>query len=239
MPLVYPHFSLSREAAAILDAAGFDCQSVFQKTVPNPNWKHKVDLADAVAVNDIEALLHVSFCFSDVLGSPPKIIPDSAAVLNTTASFLSFGFSSNDLTHLFLENCEHPPFVIRSESDATVRFKEYIDVLLEDGSMQTFRSAQDQQIGVIAKFKPSFETDSEVVWIICGGLGPEATIGAGYYLAHAWRAIYKQVGDAEFLCLVKVPKNAPTLPRCCFLTPKKNVREEKAAYEPATSSLSR
>jgi len=221
MTLVYPHFVLSSEVSSLIQNAGIETQRIFQKNHVVSNRVYRVDITDAVAVNDIVGLLQIAVFFNDVVGRSPKILADTIAVQEPTDSLISFGFSSNECTHLFLEQSIKSPFFIKHEPDTTLKYREYIDVELDGGEIKSFRSTSDYEIGIIAKFKPSLETDRDVVWFICGGLGAKGTEGAAYYLAKAWRQIYKRAGSDEFLCVLQVRPSAPKLPRLCFFYPQK------------------
>jgi hypothetical protein len=203
MCLVYPDFRLSLEAESILRQASFDLQKIYEKpsnVFPQP---HRVDIPSIVASNDMESLLQIAAMFGEILQKTPPVRSDAHAVANSTDSFISFGFSSNDCTHMFLEACHQAIFRVMEEP-APTRYGEYIEFDGPDGKQRTYRSNDKAEIGIIVKYRPKFDTASDTVWLVCAGIGPKATTGAAYYLARHWQSLYEQVDAKEFICILSV-----------------------------------
>jgi hypothetical protein len=204
MHLVYPDFMLSKEAEAALLAVSIDRQAFFAKRSEIFLASHRVDIPSVVAANDIESLLHAAIIFGEVMQKLPPIRSDSVAVANPGDSFVSFGFSSNECTHMYLNNCQEPLFRIVQET-VPQRYGEYLEVSGPDRE-RVFRSSEQakMEIAIIVRHQPDIETADGVVWFLCGGLGPLGTVGAGYYLATRWKELHNLVGERDFLCVLSV-----------------------------------
>lgn len=203
MYLIYPHFTLASEVDIVLKKANVHPQRMYVKESVFFQELHWIDIPEIVAMNDIQALLHVAVMFGDFVQKTPPIRPDSEAMHNSTDSFISFGFSSNECTHMYLKTNSHPLFK-KLPDDPGSRYAEYIEVHPEGTEPLAYRSTPSDEIGIIVRHRPSLDTALDVVWFICGGLGPKGTIGAGYYLAEHWRDFWNEVGDKDFLCVLSV-----------------------------------
>ena len=107
--LVYPNFCLSEEADKRLE--GMNRQLVFQKMKPTQMCEttHRVDVETIVAENDIKALTMVASMLGLECRYSPVIISDRN--VNFKKSYISFGFSSNECTHVYLDKKGLVPFL--------------------------------------------------------------------------------------------------------------------------------
>jgi len=73
-----------------------------------------------------------------------------------------------------------------------------------------FHSDDHSQYGLIVRYSPDREKHHGRRWFMIGGLGPQGTIGAAWYLAQHWRHLGRIVAaDQDFAVFVRVPAMAP------------------------------
>lgn len=103
-----------------------------------------------------------------------------------------------------------------------------------------FHCDAHRQYGLIVRYAPDRELHAQRRWFIIGGLSPEATIGAGWYLAQHWRHLASCIpADQDFAAVISVPALAPTGARLreadiCLSTPsapKPTQRADRQRYE--------
>jgi hypothetical protein len=193
--LVYPDFVLSMEAQETLHLQ--NQQLLFQRPhSPYPaNREHRVDLHRAVAGNDVQALLYVAELFESSPDNPNIMLVDTTVVENCDRSFISFGLSSNDCTHLYLDESERPLFELVPDGGGS----EYIR--LRDGCK--FVSDDHRQYGLIVRYRPVAPRARGRRWFLVAGLGPHGTTGAAWYLAHNWRDLSERVpSSVDFAAVI-------------------------------------
>ena len=105
--LVYPDFVMHDAVCATLKK--LNQQMLYQRPASRfPNLTtHRIDMPRAVAANDIEALLYVADTFESTPACPNVMLVDRAVVDQCDRSFISFGLSSNDCTHLYIHEHSH------------------------------------------------------------------------------------------------------------------------------------
>lgn len=203
MCLIYPDFTLSAEVSEVLRRVEFDSQKVFAKSAATFLRSHRIDIPNVVAMNDIEALLQVAIVLNTHSQKTPPIRADSFALENCDTSFISFGLSSNECTHMYLDCSGSPLFSIQQESESR-RYGEYLEVSTPGRDARHFRSTDTHEIGIIVRHRPSGDCGPDTVWFLCAGLGPKGTVGAARYLASHWNELSMRVGQKDFLCLLCV-----------------------------------
>jgi pantothenate kinase len=200
MYLVYPDFALSPEVTALI--RDVNPQLVYQKAGSAFDQTHLVDVPRIVADNDLRALAYVAALLGSVCGVSPPIRNDGEAVKHPLDSFVSFGLSSNDCTHMYLQRSDDPCFRILPDEMGS----EFLEVRDKEGHWKPARSAErGYYYGLIVKFRPDPEEAPEQCCFLCAGLGPNGTSGAAWFLANRWRRLHKQVGKNAFTALVRVP----------------------------------
>ena len=195
--LVYPDFVMND---AVRDALKEHNQQMLYKRPRSrfPNLTlHRIDIPRAVAANDIEALLYVADIFESTVSCPNVMMVDRAVVDACDCSFISFGLSSNDCTHLYTHEHAQPLFTIVDDEDGSEFLR------LSNG--HEYHSTQQRQYGMILRYSPSPAEYPERRWFLCGGLGPVATPGAAWYLSRQWQKLRKSVpGSQDFIAIISV-----------------------------------
>jgi hypothetical protein len=195
--LVYPDFVMHDAVRETLK--GHNQQMLYQRPASRfPNRTiHRIDIPRAVAANDIEALLHVADIFESTTTCPNIMLVDREVVDRCDCSFVSFGLSSSDCTHLYIHEHSRPLFTIVEDGSGS----EFIT--LRNG--HEYHSTSVRQFGIILRYSPSPYEYPERRWFLCAGIGPIATPGAAWYLSRHWRILRKQVaGSQNFIAVISV-----------------------------------
>ncbi|WP_406275657.1 hypothetical protein OH799_03585 [Nocardia sp. NBC_00881] len=200
--VVYPTFELTGPSVNALRKAGISRQRTFGKKDSAFADRHHVDVPVVVAENDVRGLLYVSSLLQRRTSIPITLECDRDIVARCDRPFISFGLSSNDCTHLYLETVERPLFTIRDSPAEDGSNSECLE--LTDGTR--YVSSDNRNIGIIARVRPSPDRHPDRYWIYCAGLGRRGTAGAGWYLANYWRPLQQRVGDREFVAVIGVHK---------------------------------
>ncbi|WP_327115917.1 hypothetical protein OHB12_03005 [Nocardia sp. NBC_01730] len=200
--LVYPTFELTGPSLNALGEAGIPRQRIFGKKESAFTDRHHADFPVVVAENDVRGLLYVSSLLQRRTSIPITLQSDRDIVARCDRPFISFGLSSNDCTHLYLETVERPLFTIRNSPAEDGSYSECVQ--LTDGNR--YVSSENRNIGIIARVRPSPDLHPDRYWIYCTGLGPRGTAGAGWYLANYWCPLHQRVDDREFVAVIGVHK---------------------------------
>lgn len=193
--LVYPDFVMHDAVREALK--NHNQQMLYQRPESRfPNLTiHRIDIPRAVAANDIEALLHVADIFESTANCPNVMIVDRKVIDECDRSFISFGLSSNDCTHLYLQEHTEPFFTIVPDDAGS----EYLR--LRNGT--EYRSTSNRQYGLIVRYAPSPDEYPERRWFLVAGLGPVATPAAAWYLSRQWAKLLKRVpGGRNFIAII-------------------------------------
>jgi hypothetical protein len=204
---VYPDFVVAEEVRNAAFHARIDEQRLFAKSVSLFGNIHRVDIPQVVAMNDIQSLLEVAIAFADVTGQPPPICNDAAAVRDPKRSFISFGFSSNECTLMYLSEHRHPMFRLH-QAPPGMRYGDSITVSDRQGRKERYVSNEHREIGIVMRYKPTFAGCDGIQWWFCAGLGATATIGAGYWLANNWKMLADLVGTRNFIAVLSVANHS-------------------------------
>jgi hypothetical protein len=203
---VYPNFVLHDDVRLILSS--YNQQLIFQRPLSRFTalTVHRIDVPSLVAVNDIQALLYVSSIFDSNMDSPNVMVVDSKILEDCDRSFISFGLSSNDCTHLYLHESSAPLFQVIEDGAGS----EYIKLR----SGQEYRSTDRRQYGVIVRHAPDLHEAPQRRWMLVAGLGPVGTTGAGWFLARHWQALSKRVPpECDFVAVISVGSYTDRMPR--------------------------
>jgi hypothetical protein len=195
--LVYPDFVMHDDVRDTLRA--HNQQMLFQRPASRfaALTVHRIDIPRAVAANDIQALLYVADIFESTVGCPNIMIVDSEVIQDCGRSFISFGLSSNDCTHLYTHEDPHPLFTIVEDGNGSEFLR------LRNG--HEYRSDKRRQYGIIVRYAPSPDEHPERRWFLVSGLGPVGTTGAAWYLSRHWGKLTKKVPHASnFIAAVSV-----------------------------------
>jgi hypothetical protein len=203
---VYPDFVMHDDVRTILNS--HNQQMLFQR--PNSRFKeltvHRIDIPRAVAANDMQALLYVASAFESTIQCPNVMMVDSAIIDDCDRSFISFGLSSNDCTHLYVNEHDSPLFHI-VEDGAGSEF-----LRLRDGT--EFRSTGRREYGMLVRYSPEPTDYPQRRWFLVSGLGPVGTTAAGWYLARHWHNLAERVPpDLNFAAVVSTGVYTDRVPR--------------------------
>jgi hypothetical protein len=198
--LVYPTFELTSRSVDALQAAKIPVQRIFERKAGAFTARHHIDVPVMLAENDIRGLLYVFSLLQRHTSMPIDFQSDRDIVAHCDRPYISFGLSSNDCTHVYLASVERPLFTIRDSPAGNGPYLEHLE--LTDGSR--YESSDDRNIGIIARVRPSPDLHPNRYWIICAGMGPRGTSGAGWFLANYWSSLQQRAGDREFVAVIGV-----------------------------------
>ncbi len=193
--MVYPDFVMHDDVRATL--ASHNQQMLFQR--PDSRFRelttHRIDIPRTVAANDIQALLYVASAFESTVRCPNVIVVDHAIIEDCNRSFISFGLSSNDCTHLYINEAPKPLFEI-VEDGAGSEF-----VRLRNGN--EYRSDARRQYGLVLRYAPDLDEYPQRRWLLVAGLGPVGTTAAGWYLSRHWQNLARRASSQQnFIAIV-------------------------------------
>ncbi|MEV0538232.1 hypothetical protein [Nocardia salmonicida] len=198
--LVVPTFELSTRSTEALNAAGILPQHVFDKQTSAFTGDHRIDVPTAMAENDVRGMLYVMSMLQQHTDITIEILSDSEVVAACDRPYISFGLSSNDCTHMYLEIVETPLFALRDSGDTDRPYRE--ELVLTDG--RVFTSDDACNFGIIARVRPYPLTHPDRFWIMCAGLGHRGTTGASWYLAKHWATLHQRAQGREFVAVISV-----------------------------------
>lgn len=230
--LVYPDFVLHSEVATVIQTHVKDCQKIYTKRRSLMRRSYRIDIPHCVAMNDIEAMTEFVGMFGKVARVTPPIQCDDEAVEEASGSIMSFGLSSNEFTHMFLDRLERPLFALEQDR-AGSRYGEYLRLttLPVSGDPLFFRSTDRHEVGLFVKQHPERDSDPDRAWMLCAGVGPQATIGVAKYMVRNWQKIERLVGAADFIVIVEVPHYSPNAPRLLCVATAEAILEQRTASQ--------
>jgi hypothetical protein len=204
MRFIYPDFVLSDEAKAKLKDSEVNPQLVYQKKDKIFAIDYRVDISRIIADNDLRAIVYVAGLFGRVCRTTPTLEVDNSFVHTPTFSFLSFGLSSNDCTHMYLNKAGSlAMFTIQPDGKGS----EYL--VVDSQKYETVKGGD--HYGVIVKYRPDPLDEPNRVWMFCAGLGETGTTGSAWFLANKWKTLQARVGDSDFCAVIKTPHFSDTL----------------------------
>jgi hypothetical protein len=134
------------------------------------------------------------------------MVADSKFIEDCDRSFVGFGLSSNDCTHLYLHESRNPLFEIVEDGQGP----EFIR--LRNGN--EYRSSERRQYGAIVRHIPDAVNAAGRRWVLVTGLGAMAETGAGWYLSQHWRTLAKRIpSKQDFIAVVSVGSYSDRTPR--------------------------
>ncbi|MEA3036497.1 MAG: hypothetical protein QOH04_2269 [Sphingomonadales bacterium] len=202
---VYPNFVLHTAVRSLITNANMDVQAIYMKPASRFTQAYQIDIPELVAINDLEAMSEFVSLFGREAGVTPKILADDSAI-NSGFSFISFGLSSNECTHMYLDCVDNPLFEIKEERNEDLpQFPQYVEIRMPDGADPVvFRSTARREVGLFVRHRLT-TVESERCWMFCAGVGPMATVGVARYVTRCWSRLAKQVGDEDFIAVFQVP----------------------------------
>lgn len=203
MYLVYPNFKLNNVLLELKKE--HNILQDFEKSPSLFNTSHRIDLDKAVAENDLCAMIYLTGLFSEVSRMTPPIMVDSDMVKEPNKSFISFGLTSNDCTHMYLAHSTKPAFQLITNDN---RLDDYLAVYNEQEQEFRYTTILNKiYYGIILKYHPDPHDNPDRVWFYCAGLGTKGTTGSAWYIANKWKKLYRMVGVNDFIAVVKVYNN--------------------------------
>jgi hypothetical protein len=203
---VYPDFEPHREVKRTLQAAGVQMRYQRPTSAIRGLADFWIDVKHSAASNDIEAILYVAGILGGLAARPDALMTDRTLIDACDRSFLSVGLASSACTYLYLEHAgQDKLFELRPEpSQVTAR----MFARTKDG--REFHSDSHNQYGLIVRYAPDRLNHPGRRWFVIGGLGPQGTVGAAWYLAHHWRHLARHAHpDQAFAAFMRVPVMAP------------------------------
>ncbi len=198
--LVVPTFELSTRSVDVLGRAGIPRQHIFSKHASVFSTAHRIDVPTAMAENDVRGMLYVMSMIQQHDGISVSIHSDREVVVACDRPYISFGLSSNDCTHLYLESSDEPLFAICDSPPAAGAYLEHLELV--DGNH--YSSDDHRNIGIIARVRPAPDLHPGRYWFFCAGLGARGTTGASWYLAKHWQTLQERATDREFVAVIGV-----------------------------------
>ncbi len=202
-PLVFPAFKL-REDVRFGAASSLDDEptGLFTKPSYDPRYTFRADIPECVSTNDMQALAKFLGLLQREGAATPPICDDVEGLKNST--FLSFGLSSNNCTHLYTESSGADALFNIVDEKNPSRYREYISVEF-NSETKYFRSNERNEIGIFVRHRVRFDFLEPSVWMICAGLGPRGTVGAAHYVCRHWRQLSRKFGNDDFILIFSVP----------------------------------
>jgi hypothetical protein len=226
----YPDFEPHREVKRTLNAAGTRMRYQRPTSQIRALGDFWIDVPHSAASNDIEAILFMADIFGGLAARPDSLMTDRRLVESCDRSFISVGFTSSACTYLYLEHAGPDKlFELVPEPPGS---KRRMHVRTSGG--REFKSDDRNQYGLILRYAPDRRNHPGRRWFIIGGLGPQATIGAAWYLAEHWRQLARLTRpDQDFVAFVCVPVVAP---RSAYL-PGDGICTEPASAQPTAAPI--
>ena len=204
--LVYPDFVMNDDVKHAL--AETNQQLLYRR--PRSRYAdrttHRIDIPRVVAANDIRALL----LFSEVFRANARLtqmVVDRDILDSSERSFVSFGLSSNDCTHLYLDLDPEPLFEIVPDGSGS----EYLRIPFDSAE---FRSTSTRQYGLICRYSPAPKAEPERRWFLVAGLGAVGTTAAARFIAKSWTTALSVLGGVDdFLLIVSTGVGSDEYPR--------------------------
>lgn len=197
--LAYPTFQLAPSVKTALEETDTPRQHHYYKPRSAFATNHRIDVPVAVAENDIRALIYILSMLERNARVKTNIANDHEVVEKCDRSFISFGLSSNDCTHMYLRQAREPLFTINDNNNAS-EYLEYIRT--KDG--KAFQSDSSSNIGIVMRTRPDSTLHPNRHWFYCAGLGPQGTPGASWFLAKNWQTLHERAGAHNFIAVVSV-----------------------------------
>jgi hypothetical protein len=203
---VYPDFEPHREVRRALREAGVQMRYQRPTSAIRGLADFWIDVPHSAASNDIEAILYVAGIFGGLAARPDVLMTDRAVIAECDRSFLSFGLGSSACTYLYLEHAgQDKLFDLLPEPG---RMTARMFARTSDG--RDFHSDAHNQYGMIVRYAPDRIHYPDRRWFLIGGLGPQGTVGAAWYLANHWRHLARHApADQDFAAFISVPAIAP------------------------------
>lgn len=202
----YPDFEPHRDVIRALKTAGTYMRYQRPTSRVRALADYWIDVPRAAASNDIEAILTVAAVFGGLAPAPDIVLTDRQLISSCDRSFLSFGLASSACTYLYLDHAGPGKLFDLIPEPTTARPRMYA----QTGDGRQFHSDDRSQYGLILRYAPDRQNYPGRRWFIIGGLGPQATIGAAWYLAHHWRHLARLTSnDQDFAAFISVPVMAP------------------------------
>jgi len=203
---VYPDFEPHREVRRALDGAGIKMRYQRPTSKIRALGDFWIDAPNSAASNDIEAILHVASIFGGLAAQPDAMMSDRRLIEACDRSYVSFGLASSACTYLYLERAGQESLFDLVPEYAGIKARMFART--SDG--REFHSDNHNQYGLIVRYSPDRERSPGRRWFFIGGLGPQGTIGAAWYLTEHWRTIARRVpASQDFVAFVCVPVIAP------------------------------
>jgi hypothetical protein len=204
---VYPDFEPHQDVTDALTAAGLPMRYQRPTSQVRALADFWIDAPYSAASNDIEAILQLSVVFGAIGAQPNHVMTDRKLLEDCDRSFISFGLWSSACTYLYCERTGAGKLIELLPEPAGSHARMYVRA--RDG--REFHSTLHHQWGVIVRHAPDRDLQPQRRWFLIGGLGPEGTIGAAWYLARHWRYLADTVpASQDFAAFVRVPTIAPT-----------------------------
>lgn len=217
---VLPNFEVNKDAlkdgVAASAALSRPTKDLREPLIPMPTRPLGMGNLTTFAAGDIEATLQVASVFAET-GSPShRVISDQDVLRRWTEpgapfyseSFISIGFSSNDITLAYAYDPNRSLISLESfqpEGGAQPQLAFRVD------GQELYSNSITQVFGIVVRYTSEENPDRRC--FLCGGLSSAGTAAAARYLANHWHELAKNVDDRDFLAVIRQPAEASTRPR--------------------------
>jgi hypothetical protein len=217
---VYPDFELAAPAAEAL--INLTVPEIYRKRSTHYPGSRFIDVPQIVASNDLLAIVIMATRLGRLLEDSPRILTDGQACVDPTKSLMSFGLTSNAITDLYLRTDLEPLFHIEDNAvDPKI-------ILACNGEEMKYSRNEDEEYGIILRYRPDPINYPMTYWFICGGLAAAGTPAAAWNLSHNWRQYYERFSDEDFAVILKTSSDVLSYV---------NSREVNAVRRPARSAM--
>ena len=123
-------------------------------------------------------------------------------------SFISVGFSSNDVTLAYVYDPDRSLMSLeafRPENSLNAQLAFRVN------GQEVYANSATQVFGVVIRYSSSDNPDRRC--LVCGGLSSAGTAAAGRFLATQWEELAKRADDEDFLAVIRQPVETTAPPR--------------------------
>lgn len=201
-----PHFLLNEE---MLEDSGVDVLDVYLRPTAEQRLpllphgsgiKFGIGNLQTLAVADVTAALRLAALFP-YAERPARAILDTditrgsfeLGAIDRRTGCIALGLSTNDITLAYL-NSNAALFTLERNDDGTLR------LCVNDAAR--FYNDEKRLFGIVVRFRLAMDDGQRATFLVCGGLGPEATGAVAQYVSTNWALLARRAKDADFAAVI-------------------------------------